>query len=100
MPGGDKRLYTALGMSFPKIHVATQKECPKNIDFIISAGISNIPSLWSKLDGMQECGMLMNVGIDETEMQDIVKPPTMTLFGTNFTMMIRIIGMERIKYKL
>lgn len=99
-PNGDKRLCTALKMSFPKIQVFTNKECPKNTDFIISAGSHDLNETWMKMDGKSECGLLMYVGIDETELQDIFNPPTMTLFGRNFTLMLRRVGMESICYKL
>ncbi len=94
-PNGDKRLCTALKMSFPKIYLATQKVCPKNIDFIISPEPSDF---WSKMDGMEECGMLVFAEMEESKTNDFFNPPTLSLYGRNFTILLRRIGMERISY--
>lgn len=99
-PDGDKRLRTALKMSFHSIPVATQKECPKNIDFIISAGSRGIKRLWEQMDNSDECTMLIFSRIKEEETSGIEKVPTMILYGSNFTILIRRVGMEKYSYNL
>ncbi|MDE6697589.1 MAG: hypothetical protein K2K25_11985 [Muribaculaceae bacterium] len=99
-PNGDKRLCTALKMSFPSIHLSTQKECPKNVNFIISSGCRDIKGMWEKMDGSDECTMLIFSKIKEEEPLGMGKTPSMILYGRNFTIMIRRVGMERICYTL
>lgn len=99
-PNGDKRLCTALKMSFPSIHLATQKECPKNADFIINSDCRNIKSRWEKMYDSDECTMLILSRCNEEETPVSEEAPTMILYGRNFTIMIRRVGMERICYTL
>lgn len=99
-PNGDKRLCTALKMSFPSITLATQKECPKNIDFILSPDCRDLKSRWEKMDDSEECTMLIFNRIKEEETLSIEKTPTMILYGSNFSILIRRVGMERYCYTL
>lgn len=99
-PHGDKRLCTAIKMSFPSIPLATQKECPKNVDFIISSGSGELKSLWEKMEGSEECSLLIFRRIEEGELSEIEKAPTMILYSKNFTLMLRRIGMDIISYNV
>lgn len=99
-PDGDKRLRTALNLSFPSIPVATHKECPKNTDFILSQNSHELKCRWGKMDGLSECTMLIFNRINEDEISGMEYAPTMTLYGSNFTILIRRVGMERISYTL
>ncbi len=94
LPGGDKRLCTALKMSFPKIQMATQKECPKNIDFII-AGSGDFHAMWGKMDTMEECGMLaLGKEVDD------FKGATLILSSKTFTIILRREGMDFVSYSV
>ncbi len=87
-------------MSFPSIPLATHKECPKNVDFIINYGSGELKSLWEKMERAEECGMLVFRRIEEGELSEIAKAPTMILYGKNFTFMLRRIGMDIISYNI
>lgn len=94
-PNGDKRLCTALKMSFPKLHVATQKDCPKNVDFIIVSDKKNYFDIWNKMEGHIDCGMIVfgsDIDIDKLE------GVTLTLSGKHFTISLRRQGMDFINY--
>lgn len=94
MPGGDKRLCTALKMSFPTIQVATQKECPHNIDFIICDS-SDYHAMWKKMETQQECGMLI-FGKELDEIGDA----TLILCNKGFTIALRRVGMDFVRYNV
>lgn len=94
IPCGDKRLCNALKMSFPKIQVATQKECPKNIDFIICSS-GDFHAIWGKMDTQPECGMLV-LG---KEVDDF-KGATLILSSTTFTIILRREGMDFVSYSV
>ncbi len=94
IPGGDKRLCTALKMSFPKIQVTTQKECPKNIDFII-ADSGDFHAMWGKMDTLEECGMLAF----GKEVDDF-KGATLILSSKTFTIILRREGMDFVSYSV
>lgn len=94
-PNGDKRLCSALKMSFPKIYVAAQKECPKNVDFIIIHGSRNPKEMWRKMDDMPECGMVMS-GNNE----DLFEGATLEIRNKAFTIVLRRVGMDFISYSV
>ncbi len=94
-PNGDKRLCTALKMSFPNIHLASQKNCPKNIDFIICNGNDDFSGMWHKMDSMQECAMVVY-----GKELDNLEGATLILSARNFTIVIRRIGMDFTAYSL
>lgn len=94
-PNGDKRLCSALKMSFPKIQVATQKECPKNVDFIISHGNRNTKDMWSRMDDMPECSMVVFGKELET-----IEGATLIICSKDFTIAIRRIGMDFVSYRI
>lgn len=93
MPGGDKRIVAALGMSMPKLRVAIQKECPKNVDFIIDFNNKDICKLWGIIDGIEECGML-TFGVNG----DTCNGPTLIIEGRDFCLFLKRKGMEKISY--
>ncbi len=93
--GGDKRLCTALKMSFPKIQLATQKECPKNIDFIICKGSENMEDIWGKMESLSECGMLV-FGKELNSMENA----TMILCSKDFSIILRREGMDFVSYSV
>ncbi|MDE5840009.1 MAG: hypothetical protein K2H49_03730 [Muribaculaceae bacterium] len=98
MPAADRRLRTALGMSFPNIHVATQKDCPKNVDLIITSSERNLDLIWEKMTGTDECAMLIfgKPAYDST--YEWTDPPTMELSGTDFTILLRKSAMDHTYY--
>lgn len=94
MPGGDKRLYTALKMSFPSTAIAMQKEYPKNTDFIIcSSGDSR--KMWEKMDEMKECAMI----VFGKEIEKI-EGATLVMTSKNFTIILRREGMDFVSYMI
>ncbi len=95
MPGCDKRLCTALKMSFPKIQLATQKECPKNVDFIICDSNRNPNDIWEKMDDQAECGMIV-FGKELNSMECA----TMILCSKDFTIILRREAMDFIRYSV
>ncbi len=95
MPAGDQRLYTALKMSFPKIHIATQKECPRNIDFIVCNCKDNGVEMWEKMDALNECGMLA-FGKDLESMDRA----TLIINSKAFTIILRREGMDFVCYRV
>ncbi len=94
MPGGDKRLCNALKMSFTTIQVATQKECPHNIDFII-CNSGDYHAMWKKMETQQECGMLI-FGKELDEIGDA----TLILCNKGFTIALRRVGMDFVRYNV
>lgn len=94
-PNGDKRLCNALKMSFPKIHVSTQKECQKNVDFIISHGNRNPNEMWRQMNDLSECGMV--VFGKELETMD---GATLIICNKVFTIAIRRVGMDFVSYRI
>lgn len=94
-PNGDKRLFTAIKMSFPKIHVATQKECPKNVDFIISNGSWNPKDMWRQMDYDRECSMVI-FGKELEEMEGA----TLIIWNKAFTIALRRVGMDFVSYSI
>ncbi len=93
-PDADKRLCTALKMSFPKIQLATQKECPKNVDFIVCHS-GDYHSIWKKMDIQSECGML----VFGKEINDF-KGATLILTSKTYTIMLRREGMDFVCYSV
>ncbi|MDE5794553.1 MAG: hypothetical protein K2I08_07525 [Muribaculaceae bacterium] len=94
IPEGDKRLCTALKMSFPKIQFATQKECPKNVDFIICHS-GDHKSWWEKMDNMDQCGMLVFGKEPEN-----IENATLRLNSKSFTILLRREGMDFVSYSI
>ncbi len=95
MPAADKRLCTALKMSFPKIQVTTQKECPKNTDFIICNGVDNCEGFWKKIEAQPECGMLA-FGKEMHKIGDA----TLMICNKRFTIAIKRVGMDFVSYSV
>lgn len=95
IPIGDKRLCTALKISFPKIHLATQKECPKNVDFIICNGMGDCNEIWGKMKAHPECGMLV-FGKELDSMEDA----TLIMNAKDFTIILRREGMDFVCYPI
>ncbi|MDE5996928.1 MAG: hypothetical protein K2G77_01825 [Muribaculaceae bacterium] len=93
--GGDKRLYTALKMAFQKIQFSTQKECPKNVDFIICHSGDHEEAMWKKMDGLEECGMLV-FGKELNE----IEGATLMLIAKTFTIILRRKGMDFVCYSI
>lgn len=93
IPGGDKRLVTALGISMPRMLVATQKECPKNVDFIIDFTGKDINRLWEKIDSFEECGMITFKASLDPE-----NKPSLTIRGRDFSLFLKRKGMEKTSY--
>ena len=94
IPGGDRRLCTALKMSFPKIQFTTHKECPNNVDFIICR-YADYQNKWKMMDGMKECGMLV-FGKEP----DKIEGATLVLTSKTFTILLRREGMDFISYSI
>ncbi|MDE6481155.1 MAG: hypothetical protein K2L45_12900 [Muribaculaceae bacterium] len=94
IPGGDRRLCTALKMSFPKIQFATNKECPKNVDFIV-CNSGEHQAMWKKMDGIEECGMLV-FGKEP----DKIEQATLMLISGTFTIILRREGMDFVSYSI
>ncbi len=95
MPGGDKRLLTALKMSFPKMTIATQKECPKNVDFIICDPQANPLEMWKKMESMPECGMVV-LGKELEKMEGA----TMIICSKAYTIILRREDMDFVCYPI
>ncbi len=95
MPEADKRLYSALKMSFTKIHITNQKDCPKNVDFIICNGKGNCRDIWEKMDTQSECGMLVFRG-----KTDSMERATLMISAKDFTIILRREGMDFVSYSL
>ena len=94
IPGGDKRLCSALKMSFPKIQFAMHKDYPKNVDFCICHS-GDYQSMWKKMDSMKECGMLV-FGKEPKE----IEGTTMMLKSKTFTILLRREGMDFVCYSI
>ena len=94
-PNGDKRLFSGLKMSFPKLYIATQKECPKNIDFIICDGKNDYKKMWEKMNDTAECCMIV-FGKD----LENIKGATLMICSKDFSIAIRRIGMDFINYSV
>lgn len=100
IPNGDKRLCNALKMSFPKIHLSTQKGFPKNADFIICNSNHEWNHKWENLNGLSESGMLILSSVNENEIACLENAPTLTLYGRKFTLLLRRVGMGAVCYEL
>ena len=94
IPGGDRHLCTALKMSFPKIQFATNKECPKSVDFIV-CNSGEHQAMWKKMDGIEECGMLV-FGKEP----DKIERATLMLISGTFTIILRREGMDFVSYSI
>ena len=94
-PNGDRRLCTALKMAFPSIYVATQKECPKNVDLIISCGKRNPKEMWEKMSDVEECCMVI-FGKELESMEGA----TLLICSKVYTIAIRRIGMDFLCYRV
>lgn len=79
----------------PRMRVATQRECPKDTDFIIAFGIADTPRLWHKLDSKEECGLLAFGSSEE-----ISGRITLDLSSKDFRIYLRRTGMDPIKYEI
>ncbi len=95
IPCGDKGLLTALKMSFPKMTLATQKECPKNVDFIICNKQANSKAMWKKMETLSECGMVV-LGKELEEMEDA----TMIICSRAYTIILRREDMDFVCYPI
>lgn len=95
MPAADKRIVTAIRMIMPKLRIATQKECPKDTDFIVSPDRKDIAALWHKMDALEECGMLA-FGLTEETPQGA----TLELESRDYRLLLRRPGMQKIKYEV
>ncbi len=95
MPDCDKRIFTALNISFPSITVATRKECPKNVDFIICNSSDYCPEMWHKMDSMPECG-LMVFGKGPEKIEDA----TLIISNKGFTIALKRVGMDFVRYNV
>lgn len=100
IPAADKRIRTAFEMSFPKLYVASQKECPKNVDFIICHSHNYGRDLWKRMDEAGDCGLLAFTNIDKSQVAEWSNPPTLQLFGKDLTLMLRRKGMESTSYEI
>ena len=94
MPDADKRIVEAIRMIMPKMLVATQKECPKTTDFIISSACSDTASLWKRMDSQKECGMLVFGKYSDCPDSDI----SLEIDGKEFHILLRRIGMQKQYY--
>ena len=94
-PNGDKRLYSALKMSFPKIHIATKGEYPKNTDCIICNSTLNYHSMWDKMNDEAECCMVV-FGKDI----EIMEGATLIMRSKNFSIVLRRVGMDFVSYRI
>ena len=94
MPDADKRTVEAIRMIMPKMRVATQKECPKTTDFIISSACSDTASLWKRMDSQKECGMLVFGKYSYCPDSDI----SLEIDGKEFHILLRRIGMQKQYY--
>ncbi len=94
-PESDKRLLTALKASFPKIQIFTQKECPKNVDFLICNAKENFMERWKRMDTQPECGMIVfGKELDEIE------GATLMLTSKAFSIVLRREGMDFVRYAI
>lgn len=95
IPNADKRLVTAIHMIKPRLRVATHRNCPKGIDFIISFDIADAARLWKKMDSEEKCGLLA-FGYPE----EITDGVTLELSSKDFRIFLRSPGMQPIKYEI
>ncbi|MDE6649856.1 MAG: hypothetical protein K2K45_07995 [Muribaculaceae bacterium] len=98
MPAADRRLTTALGMSFPDITFATSKDCPKNVDLIITSGAMDLYGMWGKMAGTEECAMIIFGKLAADSTSGWNNPPTMELAGREFTILLRRSSMDYTHY--
>ena len=92
VPGCDKRISTALKMSFPKIQLVTQKDYPKNVDFIICSN-GDCQAMWNKMSALPECVM-----VAFGKELDVPEGATLMICNKRFSIVIRRIGMGFVSY--
>lgn len=97
IPNCDKRIKTALGISFPNIHFTTHKDCPKDADMIVDFGDNDCGNLWKRFDGKSECSL---VSFTKNRERTAVDGPTLTLQAKDYSIMLRREGMDTICYSL
>ncbi len=95
MPDADKRILTAIRMVMPKLRVSTQKECPKETDFIITFHNRDTELLWKKIYPKKECGMLSFVSSSTTP-----EGVTLEIESKDFRILLCRPGMQRLKYEV
>lgn len=93
MPDSDKRIVTAIRIIMPKLRIATQKECPKGTDFIITYYRKDIAALWHKMDAIEECEMLA-LGSTGGSPQGA----TLEIKSKDYLLLLRRPGMQKVKY--
>lgn len=100
IPNCDKRVRTALLLSFPRLQLTTNKECPKAVDMIVDFNGSDLDKLWNKLEGMEECTLISFSSNPKTDYSNLKDAPTLAMTGRDYSILLRRKGMDFIRYKL
>lgn len=95
MPAADKRIMTAIKMIMPELRVATQRGCPKDVDFIIMFDSADTDRIWNNMDDREECGM-----VAFGKPGDSPERVTLEIESKDFCILLRRIGMHKIKYDI